>query len=182
MSLERRPPDIEGPGFIHPLQHAQGKDLSNPNPTRAWNLFNRMRVPTTKDHLAAVALWLVNAPHVHPFWQWWCISMVHLRSIDGVKEPHKQFEDAAYEFVIFAINPEACPEPDPESNDGYPWLVPFDVVHQLREGITDEQAAEMTEWAVRAICVGHMSPDQDYRQVWDEVLTTTWKHFIEEVH
>jgi hypothetical protein len=121
--------------------------------------------------------WLVNAPGAHPLWQWWVVALIHLRPIEGVRPAHKRYPEAEHEFIIFSIDPESCPEPDPEkAAEGYPHLVPIDVVEQFH-GVGDHDAKRICESAVRAIVGGVLSPDQDYRGAWKKCIEGTVAHY-----
>lgn len=122
----------------------------------------------------------MNVPGAHAFWSWWTVTLVHLREVPGVPPPHLKYPEAEYEFTIFSINPEACPEPDPDAV-GHPILTPPDVVEQFH-GVSDEDAERICLGAVQAIVNGHISPDQDYRGVWKMLMAGTVEHFRQGAH
>jgi hypothetical protein len=162
MTIERREPDAKGIAG------------------RAWNLSGTSA--KTPAQTASIAGWLVNVRGAHPMWEWWMVSVVHLRPIEGAPPAQKKYPTAEYEFMIFSINPEKCPEPDPaKADDGYPHLVPIDVVEQFH-GVSDKQAARICEDAVRAIVRGLISPDQDYRSAWNRAIQVTAEHFRSGAH
>lgn len=146
----------------------------------AWKSTAESDVP---DHQANIAAYLVTgkkhattpadwAGPFHIFWNWWMVGVIHLREIEGVKPPHKQYPEAEYELMIVSLNPEAG-EPDVDGAPGtLSFLSPVDVVEQFH-GITDEQAAQVCEAAVKSICMGTMSPDQDFRSAWHRVIQQT---------
>lgn len=129
------------------------------------------------DTEACLGFWLVNSPHFHPFWSWWYIAMTHLREIPGTRPPRRAYSEAAYEFVILSLDPTRG-DPSLESLD-FAFLDPPDVVEHLSEGISDSQALSIGEAAVRAICLGQLSPDQDYRSLWREELYRAWRAAVE---
>lgn len=152
-----RTPDLEGPAG------------------RAW------RSPLEGHGVhATLSAWLVNVPGAHPFWSWWTVGVVHLRELEGFPPPHKRYPEAAYEFMIFAINPEQCPEPDPD-DVGHPLLTPPDVIEQFH-GVLDADVVHICDLAVKAVVDGRISPDQDYRAHWHQVLTNTVEHFRQGLH
>jgi hypothetical protein len=156
MTINRRPPDAKGPAG------------------RAWLIPNRSKVP---DHSASLAQWLVNCPGAHPAWQWWTVGVVHLRPIEGVKPTAKQYPEAEYEFLIYAVSPEDNPEPDPDHPEqGYTPLFPLDVVEQFH-GISDRDAVRLCGMCIRAIVDGLLSPDQDYRAAWKKTIEDTVAHY-----
>lgn len=79
--------------------------------------------------------------------------------------------------MILAFDPETPPDPDNRGGDGAKILTPLDLVHQFN-GVTDEQAERLCEGAVRLIVDGRMSPDQDYRSLWKEIIRNTVEHTV----
>lgn len=128
--------------------------------------------PVIAAHAANLSLWLIRRPGAHPFWQWWVVSVVHLRDMPDAAPAARLYEKAQYEFVIYAIDPHDCPEPDPEKPEqGYPHLIPLDVLEQFH-GVTDEQARQLTAAAVSSIVDGLLSPDEDDRPRWQKWVAT----------
>lgn len=160
-----REPDIQGPA------------------ARAWR---HMGKATREEHKDGICGWLVHAPASHPFWPWHWIYVVHLRPIEGAPPAKKHYEEAGYEFGIFAVDPERCPAPEPDGQ--YPLLQPPDVIVQFHLGKdwtaerADHDAARIAESAVRAIAAGAISPDQDYRSLWKELIPSTAACFREGGH
>lgn len=129
-----------------------------------------------------ISSWLVNMPGAHAFWAYWTLSIVSLRDFPGVPPANKRYPEAEYEFMIMAINPEACPNPDPDLvADGYPWLEPLDVVEQFH-GISEMDCRRLAEGAVKTILSGKISPDQDYRSAWKALIAGTVQHLVEGRH
>lgn len=146
---------------------------------RAWLL--KRQEEASLAQTACLASWLVNRREAHLLWQWWLVSVVHLRDIPGVPSANKRYPEAEYEFLIYAINPEFCPDPVPDDPAGYPHLIPFDVIEQFH-GITDQDVTRLCEGAVYAILAGQVSPDQDYRSIWKALIAETVRHFAEGRH
>lgn len=140
--MSRRPPDLTGPAGS------------------AWKL------PVTADKPASIGGYLVNCPGQHPFWSWWLVGMCSLRDIPGVPPAHLKYAGAEYEFQIGSINPNACPEPDPDAGTPFPLLRPLDAVIQYH-GPTDEGAAAILDDAIAAMLSGEIGPDQDFRSTWN---------------
>ena len=133
------------------------------------------------DKPASLASWLVNRPGAHPHWQWWLVSVVHLRDVPGLPPANKQYPEAEFEFLIYSIDPTSCPNPVPDDDGGYPHLIPFDVVEHFH-GIQDGEAVRLCEGAIYSIVEGIISPDQDYRPVWSQLIAGTVRHFVEGKH
>lgn len=114
---------------------------------------------------ASLAAWLIRCPNAHPYWKWWVARVFELRNLPSVR---RHTPKAEYEFVIFAIDPYDCPEPDPENAGcGYPELIPSDVVEQFH-GVTDEQAKYLCDVAVKSILDGVLSPDEADQPKWQK--------------
>jgi hypothetical protein len=140
---------------------------------RAWRLTS-----TEMTSYGALARWLVFCSWGHIAWNHWLVSVVHLRPLDlpGAKPAVKTYPEAEFEFSIMSIDPDRSPHPDPDGDGRFGLLVPPDVIHQFH-GVSDRDAARITESAVRAIARGAMSPDQDFRGWWHRALDATVEHY-----
>lgn len=148
----------------------------------AWLI--RMGPPGTRGSVdvdAALAGWIVRAPHAHPLWRYWMLSVVHLRPLEGGKPPQLRFPEATHEIVIVALNPEH-PLPPLDHAPGWPvhYLTPIDVCEQMVVP-NDAVAVEIAGLCVRAICDG-ASPDQDHRRWWAHTIGATAAHYREGRH
>ena len=151
---------------------------------RAWRLSppTPEYLETHPDHQAGIVTWLLNVPGAHIAWSWWMLGAISLRDLPGVRPANKHYIGAEFEFMIYALNPERCPHPDPDQwEGGYPYLVPSDLVYQSH-GLTEDQIRHVVALMVLEIVNGRMSPDQDYRESWKSLLATTITHFREGVH
>ncbi len=150
----RREPDVKGPYG------------------RAW--FIETKRP---EHAACLGSWIVNVPGAHPYWEHWLVALVHLREVPGVAPAKKKYPEAEFEFSIQSINPETCPEPDPDkAEEGYPLLQPVDVVEQFH-GVSDRDARRIVDTCIEAMVHGRISPDQDFRPMWNRTIQGTVAHF-----
>lgn len=135
---------------------------------RAWLL----NPEQAKSNPATLCGWLVNRPGAHPHWQWWLVGLITLRDIPGIQPARKNYPEAEYELYIYSIDPSTCSSPEPDSPEGYPPLLPLDVLHQFH-GLSEKTAKHLTEIMVQNIVAGRISPDQDYRKVWSLILPQT---------
>lgn len=119
--------------------------------------------------------YVIEVPGAHPWWRFWTVYVVHLWDIPGAPPAKKHFPEAAYEFAIFAHDPDYPVAVDPGVGTELHPLTPFDVCYQFA-GCTDEQASRICDGAVRMILDGRMSPDQDYRSIWKTVIKNTVEH------
>lgn len=131
----------------------------------------------TPDHAACLAGWILYCPGAHLMWSYWYVGLVHLRELPGVQSAHKQYAEAEYETMVFAINPDAG---DVDPDDGpFPHLEPFDHVVQFH-GVNDAQAVHVIERMLSLVMSGEISPDQDYRQIWRATLPAIARKVAEE--
>lgn len=142
---------------------------------RAWLLRHNDETPNT----ATICGWLVNRPGAHPHWQWWVVALITLKDLPGIQPARKTYPEAEYELLIYAIDPTNCPAPEPDNPNGYPPLLPIDVMYQFH-GISEKVSQRLVSIVVQTILVGRVSPDQDFRRVWDGLLTKTLKDLREE--
>lgn len=143
---------------------------------KAWRLPLN---PQTPDQAAGLAHWLVEHPSAHPYWTRWHVSLIHLRDIPGVPPAKKRSAEVTHEFIIYALNPDSYgehPKAFTEAKFSFRYLTPVDVVEQF-ELPADSLAIHIAELAVRAICDGLASPDQDFRRWWGQTIQATAAHY-----
>jgi hypothetical protein len=134
---------------------------------RAWLLRPTDEGP---EQEATVSSWLLNRPGAHPWWEWWIVTVVCLRDVQGLAPAARIYPEAAYEFQILTIDPDHFPAPDPDFvDDGYTYLHPPDVIEQFH-GIDDAQAEQLCLSAIREILEGGISPDETFRDQWNKLL------------
>lgn len=154
---------------------------------RAWDGRAFPAAPNPQpDWQGCCGQYVVNVPGAHPLWQWWMVSTVHLREIDGVKPPHLQRPTATHEFIILSMNPEIG-SPEQQFDRYHQWLdevrdskrsiylSPPDLVFQV-DGCTDEIAGEICTLLVRTFCAGGSSPDSDFRRYNEQLILGTLDH------
>lgn len=170
MSKTTRNPEMVGPAGKAWLLDVNKMDMSKRPP----------------DHAACLSLWLVEVPGITPVWRFWQIAVVHLRPLPNVPPAKLDYPEAEYEFMILALShtsESGIPTIEDVELDtkGWVFLEPIDFVKQFH-GISDEQVRSLVAYAVHAIVHGQISPDSDYRKVWDRVIDTTVRHFKEGKH
>jgi hypothetical protein len=131
-------------------------------------------VPERPQQEASLVQWVVKGPF-HPAWEYWVLAVISLEEIPGAPSAHKKYPEAEYELMIVSLNPECYP-PDPDVADGLDFLLPIDLIYQF-DGVSDAQAMEIASLAVQAICDGRISPDQDFRSVWEKALDATVRKY-----
>lgn len=147
---------------------------NGPHEVRAW----RSQFEKDDRWPATLVVWFINGKGFHVCWEWWAISVVHLRDIPGQGPAHKRFPSATHELQIMSILPKDGGEVDPDKPEeisarGW-WLSPPDLVHQFEA--TDEEAINLPEMMVLPICSGMASLDSDFRQFWGRQIPKLLAH------
>jgi hypothetical protein len=161
------------------MQAVRSPDFEGPA-GRAYNLIDA-GLARRPEQQAGLGAFLVNVPGAHPFWSWWLVSVVHLRPLPGAPDAQKRYPEAQYEFMIVTLNPEQTIDPHNLPPDGFRLLTPPDVAVQFH-GVSDSDAARLCGQAALAIVNGLVSPDQDYRSVWERLITGTIEHYKAGTH
>lgn len=121
---------------------------------------------TAKNEFS-VGHWLVNSDVFHPAWNQWIVSCVTLAGECDGAAPVKIDANNTHEIVVFALDPE---KPVTFDHDGpWPHLRPIDHVIQIAAE-NDASARERVENAISMIEKGLLSPDSDFRSLWENVL------------
>lgn len=132
---------------------------------------------------SSISTWIVNGPY-HPFWSWWHVGVISLKDVPGAPPANKQYPEAEYEFAIYSLqgtpNVQALRDGDLANRGFESFLTPADVTFHF-DGVTDEQAREICDAAVRAIIAGQ-SCDSDFRQWWLNSLAETVEHYKAGIH
>jgi hypothetical protein len=172
---QQRPPTITGPA-------GQGWHIELPDPEKR----------DKADWQAGIGMWVMEIPRSHPLWWNYVATMIHLRDIDGVKPAVKDTPESEYEISIYSLNPEialpslAAMEKEKLADGDKSWygatLHPPDIVVQFGQVGGDANADEILEACVKACVHGYISPDQDFRVQWAQMLANTVKHYQEGTH
>jgi len=142
---------------------------------RAW-LFRKPANEVEPEYEACLATWLVNRPGLNVDWAWWLVAVIHLRDVPGAEPAFLAYPQAEYEFMIYAIDPEQCPNPEPDAEIGYPILTPYEVVEQFHE-VTDTDASRLCELGVRTILSGGLDPVEDHQAYWNQLIVKNVAEF-----
>lgn len=65
--------------------------------------------PETIAQQACLAVWFLHLPKVHPFWFHYVLGIIHLRPIAGAKDAKKDYPEAEYELMLYALDPKRPP-------------------------------------------------------------------------
>jgi len=112
----------------------------------------------------------------HPLWNQWALSLVSLADISGIPPAAKHHPDNTHEIMIISVNPDFKINPDKSPGRGW-MLHPFDVAKQFKVPM-DMDAEDLAKNCVKAICDGAMSPDQDFRSIWNKIIDSTAEHYF----
>ena len=103
--------------------------------------------------------WIVEAPWAHPVWDNYVVLLYDLTTDTG-SAPAIHREGMTHELMVFALDPS---KPiDPPSH----MLRPANHGYQFKAD-SDEAATERVVNLLEEIEVKHLSPDTDFRTMWD---------------
>jgi hypothetical protein len=110
--------------------------------------------------------WLIEVPKAHPIWHSYLLTLVHLRSQDGLPEPLVYLPGATHEIVLHVLNPD-CDRNMLLATGRAPMalLTPPNFAGQFIEP-SDDCAKSRVMASVQLICEGVLNPDTDARQSW----------------
>lgn len=170
-------------------------DLAGPY-GHAWDLLDQQRAacPVQNPDDATLSWWIFHAvPTQHPAWEWYTISTVHLRNIEGqTRPPDLHFPAATHELLVLALNPEHLPV---VAGRLPPWLEPPNACVQF-PCAEDTNAISVTTDIATALCSGQLYVEEpggniitsalgaDGRQargrsrVWREIIDRTLEHIV----
>lgn len=175
-----REPDLRGKGFQRRFVRPDIPDAVQLGEWRAWDVMPTITPAERAEYPGALGLWTLHAPGSHIIWPWTRLTVVHLRPIPGMPDSVLHFPRASHEFGILAVDPERCPDPNPDDR-ALKFLRPSNLVHQVT-GITDEMATETLRLLVRAMVDGFTSPDEDYRAPNKQLIDGTLEHMKQGRH
>lgn len=109
---------------------------------------------------ASVSAWILTGKDWHPFWSQYLLHTAHLRPVLG-KKAYLTREGATHELILGALDP----EPGPMDRETYfqlrPRLLrPLNISEQA-QGLTDEQAADLTFLIAREVIEGGLLAEPD---------------------
>lgn len=120
----------------------------------------------TKDGDHFNAIWAFSAPWAHPVWPEYVLILYDLRPLEG-QRTILYMPEATHEFTLSALDP-AYPYPSEGEFSCHP-LRPSNLGYQFR-ATDDEAAIRRVQLAVTMVEQGKLSPDTDYRAVWDDLF------------
>jgi len=132
------------------------------SPRHTWECW-RLTLPPA--NASQIGRWLLRCPFAHPVWSQWVVSLVHLRPVGGLPAA----VGSGHNLAIFAVDPCHELEPDepvpPRALLSPPIAFDFDVF-----GACDWRAVERVELLLECTMRRELSPDDDCRRLWRELL------------
>lgn len=147
-----------------------------------WSTTDEEKAANPQSH----GQYLIYAPASNPFWWWYVLGAIDLRVHEGfpdIPAPKKAFEEAEYEMIVMALNPEypvPPPKGDPSKTDT-PLMILQPPDQAIQIGALpggDEDMLKFIDLVARACADGYLVPDQDHRARWAQVIGNTYEHFI----
>jgi hypothetical protein len=138
---------------------------------RAWEIdLDAVRRDDPARAAATVAGWIIEAPYAHPMWHSYCLSLIHLRDVEGQPPATLSFPTATHEFFLHALDPEGeraklIKGRQFGSDGACKVLTPMNFAAQF-VAEDDEQAKVIVFGALCEIVAGRLSPDTDFRFLW----------------
>jgi hypothetical protein len=156
------------------MARGPGEDLKEPDfigpAGRAWEVEMTADGLTRPDQAAALGMWLIEAPMVAPFFNYYGAGLIHLRDISGGMPAVELRKGATHEFHILALDPRFDDFYDPNDMTSLQHpVMPPNVGEQLIVP-GDEQALAIAREGIEKCLNGELPPDSDYRDDWHNFL------------
>lgn len=124
---------------------------------------------TSKDQDALLMTHLIASNEFHPAWTQWLCMLIHQRPIDGIAPPVKAYEEAEYDLIVYAIDPDTPITSTTIRFGEFKMLESVDSSVQFH-GVTDDQAIGIQQRMMQLTANGQISPDVDYRRAWTQAV------------
>ena len=103
------------------------------------------------DVEATLAMWFFDCPGQSPAWRHYHLSIVHLRTMEGVKPAVITRKGATHQVILVAFDPKENPVPD--DMETWCFLRPVNFIGQLTLP-SDEHAKKALEVLAKAVAEG----------------------------
>ena len=119
--------------------------------------------------------WLFEAPFAHPMWHQYVIALYDLTTPFEPEKLRLKRPGMTHEFLLYALDPDKpiakLPRiVDREPEFPMPLLSPPNYAYQF-PAADDAAAIDRIQGLVDKIVAKQLSPDTDYRLVWDELFS-----------
>jgi hypothetical protein len=139
-------------------------------PATRWGPINAYWACDIPEGVPNIAFWLLHSPKTHAVWDYWMVSLIHLRDVPGVPAAVKQDPSHTHELLIFALQRGSLP-PNPAEPQGFEALTPPDLVQGF-VAASDAEAVSILERMLERFIDGHLPPDVDFARLWKRLLLT----------
>ena len=109
--------------------------------------------------------WVVFAPWAHPLWNQYAVLLYDLTT-EMSKPPFIYMVGATHEVLVYAVDPQKQILSDMPDSMFEAFLRPPNMGYQFKAESNDEAAHRIRE-LVMSIVNGTLSPDTDFRVVWN---------------
>lgn len=114
--------------------------------------------------------WIINAPWAHPIWHQYWIALYDLTTPHPGGAPTLYLPDATHEFIVYALDPEHPIAKDTPIHEAKcVKLKPPNYGYQFKAESNDAALARV-QMIVDGIVADRLSPDTDFRSLWDKLL------------
>jgi hypothetical protein len=118
--------------------------------------------------------WLIEAPWAHPLWNQYLVMLYDLTSEHPDGPPKLYLPDATHEFAVHALDPDFPVAKDaPLASSELRTLMPPNYCYQFKAE-SDEAAQARVQMIVDGIVAQHLSPDTDFRSLWNKLLADAY--------
>ena len=115
--------------------------------------------------------WRISCPWAHRFWSQYVCLLLDLTTPVG-DAPRLYLKNATHEVQMWALDPKRHPvlQQVPENPGELLYLTPMNMGYQFIADNNAAARARVQEYVDR-ICEGALSPDTDFRFMWDELFS-----------
>lgn len=130
--------------------------------TYAW------RIDHPESAVFAVS-WIIDAPWAHPVWNQYALCLYDLTTpLDRAGPVEFYLEGATHEFILVALDPKHHVPRDTTPGKPLRRLDPPNYGYQFIAE-SDAAAAARVQECVDGIAAGKLSPDTDFRSLWNKL-------------
>ena len=147
---------------------------------KAWNISEAVVNP---DENAMLASYVIEYESPDGNTNYYSAGLIHLRVEPGKVMPDKNYDSAAFEFAIYALNPNHEVDVDKADKGDFSGVIALGVptvLHQfspaLKQVLSDKQAVEVIDEAIKSLLSPeghrrkHLNPEKDYNENWIRVI------------
>jgi hypothetical protein len=114
--------------------------------------------------------WIIDAPWAHPLWSQYIVLLYDLTTPHKDGPPTLHLKDVTHEFLVHALDPaHKVPRNTPPSRAKLAMLQPPNYGYQFAAA-SNEEAEERIQELVNGIVGEKISPDTDFRSLWNKLL------------